>query len=143
MQFIYGARFQPDGDGGYLVTFPDVPEAITQGDDREDARASAVDALSTALRGRLDDGKAIPAGEAKGADLVFIAPDPETALKVALIVEVKAAGLSKSELARRLGKAETEARRILDPNHPTKLAAMRDALAVLGKEIVVEVRDAA
>ena len=31
--FIYPARFTPDKDGGFVVTFPDVPEAITQGDE--------------------------------------------------------------------------------------------------------------
>jgi len=143
MQFLYGAKFEQEPDGGFLVTFPDVPEAITQGDDYADARASAVDALSTALRGRVDDGLAIPEPEAVGSDLVFVSADPETALKLALIIEVKAAHISKAELARRLGKAENEARRILDPNHATKLGAMREAFAVLGKEIVVSVRDAA
>lgn len=143
MLFLYGAKFQQEPDGGFLVTFPDIPEAITQGDDYADARASAVDALSTALRGRVDDGLAVPEPRAKAPDLVFVAADPETALKIALIVEVKAAGISKSELARRIGKGDTEARRILDPNHATKLGAMREALAALGKEIVVSVRDAA
>lgn len=142
MEYVYAANFEQD-DGGYLVTFPDVPEAITQGDDYHDARASAVDALSTALRGYLDDGKDIPAPEATGEGLVMIAVDPETALKIAVIVEVKQQGISKSELARRLGKHENEARRILDPNHATKLSAMSDALAVLGKEIVITLRDAA
>ncbi len=143
MEFLYGAKFEQEPDGGYLVTFPDVPEAITQGDDYADARASAIDALSTALRGRIDDGRAIPEPKAKDAGLVFVSVDPETALKIAIINEVRAAGISKSELARRLGKAENEARRILDPNHGTRLGAMREALAVLGKEIVVSVRDAA
>lgn len=143
MQFLYGAKFQQEPDGGFLVTFPDIPEAITQGDDYADARASAVDALSTALRGRVDDGLAVPEPQAKAPDLVFVAADPETALKIAIIAEVKAAGISKSELARRIGKGDTEARRILDPNHATKLGAMREALAALGKEIVVSVRDAA
>ena len=37
MDYVYPALFQPEADGGFLVTFPDVPEAITQGDDFADA----------------------------------------------------------------------------------------------------------
>lgn len=143
MQFIFAARFQPEEDGGFLVTFPDVPEAISQGDDLADARASAADALAVALRGRLADGRPFPEPAARGADLVDIPVDAETALKVAMIQAFGQAGISKSELARRLGKVESEARRILDPDHATKLPALQAALAALGKEIVVSVRDAA
>ena len=60
-----------------------------------------------------------------------------------LVEAFQAAGISKAEFARRLGKAVTEAQRILDPDHPTKLAALTDALSVLGKEVVVSVKDAA
>ena len=36
-------------EGGYVVTFPSVPEAITQGENLKDARKAAKDALETAL----------------------------------------------------------------------------------------------
>ena len=51
MDYVYPALFRPEPDGGYVVTFPDVPEAITQGDDLGDAKASASEALGLALRG--------------------------------------------------------------------------------------------
>lgn len=143
MQLTYGARFDREPDGGILVTFPDLPEAITEGADMAEARANAIDALSTALRGRVDDGRALPEPAARGPGLVPVSPDPETALKVAFIVEFERLGITKTELARRIGKVESEARRILDPNHATKLGAMRSAFAAIGKEIVVSVRDAA
>ncbi len=53
------------------------------------------------------------------------------------------AGMAKRALARRIGRAENEARRILDPDHPSKLPLLRAALSAFGKEIVVSVRDAA
>ena len=31
MNYIYNARLEDNGEGGLLVTFPDVPEAITEG----------------------------------------------------------------------------------------------------------------
>jgi antitoxin HicB len=54
-----------------------------------------------------------------------------------------ASGLSESELARRMSRPASEPYRILDPDHATKLPALREALAALGKEIVVTVRNAA
>ena len=60
-----------------------------------------------------------------------------------MVEAFRAAGISKSELARRLGKQENEARRILDPDYPTKLTALDAELRALGKQVLVSVRDAA
>ena len=64
-------------------------------------------------------------------------------MKLAVIEAFQACGLSKSELARRLGRGENEAGRILNPDHPTGLDALTAALAALGKKVIVSVRDAA
>lgn len=143
MQYIYNANLEPDPDGGFLVTFPDVPSAISHGEDRTDAIASGREALGLALRGLINDEQALPQPSARGAHMAGIAVDPGTALKLAVIEAFLASGISKSELARRLGKNETEARRILDPDHPTKLSQIEAALAAMGREIVVSIRDAA
>jgi len=144
MDYIYAANFAPDADGFYLVTFPDVPEALTQGEGMADARASASDALGMALRGYLAHGRPLPApATPAGAGLEGVPVDAATALKLAVVEAFGASGISKSELARRLGRTENEARRILDPDHPSKLPALQAALAVLGKQVVVSIRDAA
>jgi len=54
----------------------------------------------------------------------------------------RASGLARVALAARTGKQETEVRRMLDPDHTTKLANMEAGLRVLGKQLVVMVRDA-
>lgn len=141
--FEYFAEFTPDPDGGLLVTFPDVPEAITCGADVADARAQASDALGLALRSYLVNGRPLPEPAAKGKRLHRIRPDAQFALKLATIMAFQASGMTKVALAERMGKAEGEIRRILDPDHPTKLPAMQEALRLLGKEIILAVRDAA
>jgi antitoxin HicB len=45
----YPAMLMPDPDGGFTVTFRDVPEAITEGDNRDEALLRAEDALESAL----------------------------------------------------------------------------------------------
>lgn len=143
MQYVYLAEFISDPEGGYLVRFSDVPEALTQGDDLADARTNAADALAVALRGYLAAGRRVPPASAAAAGLVPIPLDAATALKIAVIEAFRSSGITKSELARRLGKPDNEPFRILDPDHPTKLPALQAALEVLGKQIVIEVRDAA
>jgi len=141
MEYRYYATFDLDPDGGVLVTFPDVPEAITFGADHADALASAKEALGLALRGYPYDNLDVP--EPKSQQGVPVTVGAEDALKIAVISAFRQAGISKSEFARRLGKAENEARRILNPDHATKLGLMQDALAVLGKEVVITIKDAA
>ena len=52
--FVYPALLTPDErDGGFVVTFPDVPEAITQGEDVSDALQQAADCLEEAIAGRM------------------------------------------------------------------------------------------
>lgn len=141
--FAFSALIVEDPDGGYLVTFPDVPEAITGGDTLAEARTNAADALGLALRGILVRNLPLPIPRSRGRKLELIAVAPETALKLAVVEAFRAAGISQAEFARRLGKAETEARRILDPDHPTKLATLEAALKLFGKQVFISVKDAA
>jgi antitoxin HicB len=142
--YVYRARFEPgERRGNVVVTFPDVPEAVTQGRGAVDARVMAEEALGLVLLTYLERGLPLPRPRAKGRRLVEIAVAPDVAAKLAVLEAFKAAGMSKSELARRLGKDEKEVRRILDPRHPTKLPALSAALRALGKRLVVGVMEAA
>ena len=64
--FDYPAILTPDDNGTVLVTFPDVPEAITFGDDEEDALCQAVDALETALSFYVEARRPLPARATAG-----------------------------------------------------------------------------
>lgn len=57
---VFTAAFQPEDDGGYSVTFPDVPAAITQGDDFESALLNAIDVIETVLEEMLERGESLP-----------------------------------------------------------------------------------
>jgi antitoxin HicB len=139
--YTYAALFEPGDEGGLVVSFPDVPEAITQGDDQKDAAAMAEEALGLALLTYPARGLPLPPPSVRDG-LVPVTVDPQTAAKLAVLEAFAAAGLTKSELGRRLGKDEKEVRRILDPMHPTKLPALQAALAALGRRLVIGVADA-
>jgi antitoxin HicB len=141
--YAYRALFEPgDRRGNVVVTFPDVPEAVTQGRGEADARGMAEEALGLVLLSYLQQGKPLPKPRAKGRGFVDIAVAPDVAAKLAVLESFAAAGITKSELARRIGKDEKEVRRILDPRHPTKLPALTAALRALGKRLVVGITEA-
>jgi antitoxin HicB len=141
--FVYGAEFEPGDERGIVVSFPDVPEAITQGDDEADARAQAEEALGLALLSYPDRGLPLPKARKAKKGLTLIAVAPDVAAKLALLDAFASAGITKSEFAKRLGKDEKEVRRLLDPKHQTKLASLAPALLLLGKRLVVGVEEAA
>jgi antitoxin HicB len=134
--FTYAVKLRPDkGDGGYVVTFRDLPEAITQGETIDDALAEAADCLEEAIAARIDDGRDIPSPSSLKRGERIVSVPPSMALKAAVYLAVREAGISNSELARRLQLDEKEARRILDPHHPTKLPRIVAALAALGRRV--------
>lgn len=144
MDLNYLAKLEADptrsGSAGFLATFPDVPEAIASGPTREAALAEAREALLAGLITYVERGLPLPPARAKRGEPVAL--DATASLKLAVLDAFRSAGISRVELARRLGKAETEARRILDPDHATKLPALEAALAALGKRVVLSVEDA-
>jgi len=142
--FVYPARFEPgDKPGVLVITFRDVPEAITQGEGEQDALWQAADCLEEAIAGRIAGGRAIPkTSKAARGERMIPVPAPMAA-KAALYLTMKEAGITNVELARKLGCDEKEVRRMLDPRHPTKLPRIQEALDALGKRLVVSVEEAA
>jgi antitoxin HicB len=124
-----------------VVTFPNVPEAITDGRGEIDALREAADALGVALLSCPLRGLPLPKPRARSGPAITVVP--EVAAKLAVLEAFSAAGISKSELARRLRVSENEARRILDPMHATKLPRLSEALTVLGRRLVVGVEEIA
>ena len=60
MRYAYPYEMLPQPEGGFTVAFPDVPEAITQGDNAEEAAAMAEDALVSALSFYTDNAEPLP-----------------------------------------------------------------------------------
>ncbi len=81
--YAYPCVIEPDGDGGFLAVFPDVPEAITGGRGRSEAAAMAEDALATALAGYARAKRPIPAPRAPAPGQVLVAVPPVAAAKLA------------------------------------------------------------
>jgi antitoxin HicB len=139
----YPARIARGRDGRWLVRFPQLPEALTDGASLAKAMGEARDCLNESLMSRVVDGEDIPAPRAAQRGEKLVAPDATVALKAAMHRVVRARGLTAAQLARVLGVDHKEARRILNPRHPTKQRRLSEALAALGYEVMVTVREKA
>src|SRR6266849_408307 len=138
--YRYSALLTPDPESAFTtVTFPDIPEAITQGQDVPDALEHAVDALETAMSIYMDNRQAIPVPR-KVRSGHYVDLPPISAAKVALYSEMRAAGMKKAELARRLGWQKSQVDRLLDLMHKSRPDQLEQALKVLGRVIVLEVK---
>jgi antitoxin HicB len=140
----YPATLTPDREaGGFTVTFPDLPEAITQGEDRLDALNQAADCLEEAIAGRVRRGDEIPTASKTKASQTVVFVAPLVAAKAALYLAMREAKMSNVKLAKQMGCDEKDVRRMLDPRHNSRITALQAALAALGKKIVLAVENAA
>ena len=133
----YPISLTPDDNGTLLVTFPDVPEAITVGDDEEDAKVQALDALEAAFEIYFAQKRSIPMpSKAKRGQPVVTLPALVTA-KVLLADEMLRQNVRKAELARRLSVNQVQVDRLLNFGHSSKIEMVESAFAVLGKRLDV------
>jgi antitoxin HicB len=167
---MYAVTITPDDNGTFLVTCPDLAEVTTFGEDEEDAMQRAADAVEEALAARIGRREDIPApskpayavhafrrrldlpsntvglltvpsAPKSGARLVHL--PPLTVAKVELYRAARAQGVSKAELARRLGWHGPQVDRLFDLNHRSTVEQIDQALRTIGKRLVVSVQDAA
>jgi antitoxin HicB len=127
---------------GITVTCPDVPELVTCGGTLPDALDSAIDALVSALSFYTDEGRKLPSPSPSRGRHVVTVP-ALIAAKLALHEAMVAAGISNTELGRRLGTDEKAIRRLRDPLHGSKIERVEAALRELGRRLEVVVTAAA
>jgi antitoxin HicB len=140
----YPATFFPEDDGkGFRVRFPDLPEALTGGDDLADTFVQAADCLAEAIASRIARADEIPRPSRAKRGQHLISVPLHLAPKLALYLAMRERRMANTELAKRLGVSETVVRRMLNPRHDTKPEKLQAALVALGKRLVVTFEDAA
>jgi len=139
----YPAKLSPDPDGGFTVTFRDVPEAITEGDTKEEALLRAEDALESALAMYVAAKEPLPKPSAAERSEVMVPLSALGMAKAALYDAMREQGVGRAELARRLRWHLAQINRVLDLRHASKMEQVEAALAALGLRLIVDVARAA
>ena len=135
-RLAWPADLQTQEDGSVLVTFPDIPEALTEGVTEADALAQAGDCLIAALGGYVAARRAIPRGSPARARAMIALP-ALAAAKVALYGAMRAQGVGNTALAARLGVTEGAVRRLVDLDHRSHIGQVETALLALGQRLTV------
>ena len=123
-----------EDDGAVLATSPDFPELTTFGDGREEAVTRAVEALEEAIAARIHDRKDIPS-PSRGASYAIL--PTLTSVKIMLYQGMRDQGITKAELARRLGWHLPQVDRVLDVQHRSWLDQIDAALGAIGRQLHV------
>jgi antitoxin HicB len=131
---FYPAKVEPDGDG-WMVSFPDIPEALTSGATKEEALEMAAFALQTAMEFYFEDKRPVPLPSKIHKGLEAVQLPASLAAKVLLLNEMLKQKVRPSELARRLGTTAQEVNRLTNLTHTSKIDGVAAALAALGKRL--------
>ena len=138
MAFGYRYNLEREENGWWLIRFPDIPEALTEGESEVEARANAVDCVIAALEGYMKADRPLPRGAAahKGSDRAVL-PSLVTA-KLAVYEVMRTRGWSKVKLASALGVPENSVRRLLDLKHASQMWIVDEALAKMNAELSID-----
>jgi antitoxin HicB len=132
----YPVQLDPEEDGGYVVTLPDIGYGATQGDTLEEALRQAEDMLEETILGMIAHNEDVPApSPAHGRPVVRL--PALTAAKLELYRAMRQAELDAAQLAERLGWPAKKVAHIFDGYHVVRLEQLETALSALGRRFVV------
>jgi antitoxin HicB len=144
MPHVYSALLEPEPDGGFTVTFPEIGFGATYGETWNEALRQAEDMLEEAVLGLIAHGEEVPEPapqmDAAAADVACRAPvtlPALTAAKLEVYRAMRQAGLDEAQLAHRLGWPPKKITHIFDGYHVVRLEQLEYALSALGRRFVV------
>lgn len=132
----YPIDVKPDGKL-FLVTFPDIPEAITHGKSVQEAKEAAMNALETALDFYVENSRVVPDPSRIKRGQEFVELPASAAAKVLLLNEMIRQRVRPAELARRLQTSPQEVNRLTNIHHTSRIDGIAGAMKALGKTLEI------
>jgi antitoxin HicB len=137
--YAYPVKTKLDSNGTLLVTFPDIPEAITVSATEADVVRFGTEALESAFEIYFDERREIPAPSQPKRGQQTVQLSALVTAKVLLANEMVRQDVRKAELARRLNLHGPQVDRLLNPRHSSKIDAIEAAFESLGRKLEVSV----
>ena len=139
MQYVYPCDIdgnETDGDG-FTAIFPDVDGAITGGFTFREALINAEDCLVVALASCVDCHEPLPAPSPfrEGQELLTV--QPVIAAQLDLYTAMREQGISRAELAERVGVSSDDTDRLLSLDYRTPIGEVLQALRAVGGDLAV------
>jgi antitoxin HicB len=142
----YQIKLAPDDNSTFLVTCPAFPEVTTFGETNEEIQRSAVGAIEEAIAARISHGEPLPEPVRSGKNTPrsrFVKLPALTTLKVLLALQLHDSGITRAELARRLGWHREQVDRLFRLDHASGIDRMEAAFNALQRELDIGLLDAA
>lgn len=137
--FRYPAQIEPNGDGGFIASFRDIPEALTEAWTEEELKKNALDALITAIDFYIEDRCPFPQPSSFVPGDLEVELPPSVIAKVLLLNAMIETNTRPIDLARKLGLSRQEVSRITDLHHSTKIDTIAKALYAIGRNLDLSV----
>ena len=138
MRYVYPVSIEQDENGRYIAIAIDVPEAISDGATLEEALREISNALGSALAGYSNEGRGLPTPSEASDGAYSVPVAPLVAAKLALRTAMQNEGMTNVALAQRLDISEGAVRRLVDPDHASRLDRVVTALAAIGHGLIIE-----
>lgn len=144
MQYAYPCNLIPDHEEGegFIVTFPDVPGAITGAQTREESLFLAEDVLVAILAVYVQQQREIPMPSPVADGQELVAVPLIAAAKLVLYTAMREQGITGDALAIRLNLSDSAIRKLLDPDCYSHISQIMRALRNVGRSLVIEARAA-
>ena len=137
--YCFPAQVEPNGIGGFIASFKDVPEALTEAEPMEELKENALDALVTAIDFYIEDRRPFPEPSTATSEDLIVELPPSVIAKVLLLNAMVETNTRPIDLARKLGVSRQEVNRITDLHHATKIDTVARALYALGRQLNLSV----
>jgi antitoxin HicB len=128
---------------GAWVSCPDLPEMNASGDTPEEAFADALDGMESTFSLYVDQRRKIPEASPLTEGMTPLHLPALTVAKVMLWNSLLDEGVSRAELARRMGSTRQVVDRLVDFLHTSKIEQVERALSLLGRRITLSIEAAA
>ncbi|MEJ0012355.1 MAG: type II toxin-antitoxin system HicB family antitoxin [Bauldia sp.] len=134
----YEVKFDMDDNDTFVATVPDFPEVTTFGSTQEEALRNALRAIEEAIASRIADADDVPhplektKGKGRFVELPLL-----TYLKAGLYMISRGDGVTRAELARRMGVHREQVDRLFRIDHKSQIDQIEAAAKALGVSISV------
>ena len=143
MNRTYSLQIEPDENDTLLITCPSIPGVVTFAETEADIEYWAIDAIETMFWSMMRFEEALPPSDAPRPAERQVRLPLLSSLKFDLYEACRAAGVSRAELARRLGWHREQVDRLFRLNHASRLEQLEAAFGAVGCVIDLQVRTAA
>ncbi len=144
MKYLYPCNIKGTEEDreGFVVTFPDMSEAITGGFTFRDSLILAEDCLVVALEGYIVAGRKLPTPSPYQEGQELLTVQPVIAAQLDLYTAMREQGINRAELAERLAISNEDADRLLSLDYRTPIGEVMQALRAVGRDLAVSERAA-